>query len=52
MNQAIGKKIPKINIDILNSKIIKDIKIDSKKLYSEDPFIYKLSRINKKKFYH
>ena len=49
MNQAIGKKIPKINIDILNSKIIKDIKIDSKKLYSEDPFIYKLSRINKKK---
>ena len=41
--------IPKINMDIINPKKIKDIVNNTKKLYLEDPFIYKLSQLNKKK---
>ena len=40
--------IPKINMDIINTKKIKEI-VNNKKLYLEDPFIYKLSQLNKKK---
>ena len=35
--------IPKINMDIINTKKIKEI-VNNKKLYLEDPFIYKLSQ--------
>ena len=41
--------IPKINMDIINSKKIKDISNNSKKLNLEDPFLYKLTQLNKKK---
>ena len=41
--------IPKINIDVINTKKIKDIINGNKKLYLEDPFIYKLTQLNKKK---
>ena len=52
-NPNIGKhnlisNIPKINMDIINSKKIKEM-VNNKKLYLEDPFIYKLSQLNKKK---
>ena len=40
--------IPKINMDIINTKKIKEL-VNNKKLYLEDPFIYKLSQLNKKK---
>jgi hypothetical protein len=42
--------IPKINMDIINTKKIKEL-VNNKKLYLEDPFIYKLSQLNKKKNY-
>ena len=53
INQNINKhnlisNIPKINIDIINTKKIKEL-VNNKKLYLEDPFIYKLSQLNKKK---
>ena len=40
--------IPKINMDLISTKKIKEI-VNNKKLYLEDPFIYKLSQLNKKK---
>jgi len=40
---------PKINMEIMNPKKIKDIVNNTKKLYLEDPFIYKLSQLNNKK---
>ena len=40
--------IPKINMDLISTKKIKVI-VNNKKLYLEDPFIYKLSQLNKKK---
>ena len=40
--------IPKINLDIINSKKIKD-NSNNKKLNLEDPFLYKLTQLNKKK---
>ena len=40
---------PKINMEIMNPKKIKDIVNNTKKLYLEDPFIYKLSQLNRKK---
>ena len=40
--------IPKINMDLINTNKIKEM-VNNKKLYLEDPFIYKLSQLNKKK---
>ena len=40
---------PKINMEIIDPKKIKDIINNHKNLYLEDPFAYKLSKINKKK---
>ena len=40
--------VPKINMDLINTNKIKEM-VNNKKLYLEDPFIYKLSQLNKKK---
>ena len=40
--------IPKINMDLINTNKIKEM-VNNKKLYLEDPFIYKLSQLKKKK---
>ena len=40
-------RIPKINLDLINKKKLKDE--NNNKLHLEDPFIHKLTQINKKK---